>query len=127
MIGSLLQLYHNTNITLKSNVSDITFFRIVYLKYFNFSIDTITNKSHIVKEIYEYNYSISDWIKYTKTSDKLNNKIKFKCINPNINTEKINNQYIKTIIIYDDLRNFNIFKIFLFDNSLIFSSNLYLK
>ena len=45
MIGSLLQLYHNTNITLKSNVSDITFFRIVYLKYFNFSIDTITNKS----------------------------------------------------------------------------------
>ena len=38
---------------------------------------TTTNKSHIVKEIYEYNYVTSSWVKY-KTSDKLNNKIKFK-------------------------------------------------
>ena len=36
MQGSLLQLYYNSNITLKYNVSDITFFRSVYLKYNNF-------------------------------------------------------------------------------------------
>tara|TARA_Y100000768_G_scaffold388267_1_gene383162 strand:- start:29191 stop:34899 length:5709 start_codon:yes stop_codon:yes gene_type:complete len=45
MKGSLLQLYYNTNITLKSNVSDITFFRSVYLKYLNFIIDTTINNS----------------------------------------------------------------------------------
>ena len=78
-----------------------------------------TNKSHIVKEIYEYNYITSNWVKYTKTSDKLNNKIKFKSSNSSINTEKITNKYIKTIIVYDDLKGNN----YELKDTILFNSN----
>ena len=62
---------------------------------------------------------LSNWVKYTKTSDKLNNKIKFKSSNSSINTEKITNKYIKTIIVYDDLNKNN----YELKDTILFNSN----
>lgn len=76
------------------------------------------NKTHIVKEIYEYNYDISNWIKFEKTTTLKDNKILFKCKKENINSKKTN-KIIKTVIIYKNISNEN----YNIDNLYIFKTN----
>ena len=110
----LHDLYPLIEYDTKNSPQDIWFNKTDY-----FVENNTTNKSHIVKEIYEYNYITSSWVKYIKTSDKLNNKIKFKSEDTSINTEKISNKYIKTIIVYDDLNKNN----YELKDTILFNSN----
>jgi len=69
----------------------------------------ISNNSHIIKKIYEYNHDISKWILFEKTTDIIDNKYIFK-EKDNIISSRINNKVIKTIIIYE--KNENIKSVF---------------
>ena len=117
MQGSLLQLYYNSNITLKYNVSDITFFRSVYLKYNNFTIETIINNSKHTDNFGEINeIEISNYGNFL-------NSLTFKIeLSPLSTSYILNSSEYKNNLLYNN--NLNSYFNYYFSTNQLFKLNL---